>query len=423
MQLRKPEQSQTHLVALSSLEMCLKTLEAHYLHTWPNSDNLFKTLIFFEHFYPDIFLKILQEFKSYINNPEVIHPNSKTGIEPSDAFKKLNAILDSSIAKQKPPEVQNASIDFYNGLEALGKIIIKHPYKSLFALLCFVLCITALTRRSTVTHYLGIPATDISGLKIQCMQKIGASEGKKCRINYNLFFMKKLKNPAENQGNNIFLGEYNRRFLQATLGVRVPDTEVLCETKNDLTDCFIGSKYIAFSEANTLCKEKVFHCTFDRIELAAAIGEKGIAQMAVIHLLIKDLHPSNWGYKNNEVVIIDTDQSPKDLYEYVDWSSNLVKAGMGFQLSKNNLLEMKKILKNMLQKTLPTFHKDLDMSRDLYEHLINFFISACGRTIEEIDQYSDLEKNPQQDSQRVNNLLSENLSYLAPALTNPFRPR
>jgi hypothetical protein len=150
--------------------------------------------------------------------------------------------------------------------------------------------------------------------------------------------------------------------------------------------------------------------------------EKGeplsIAQLATACTFIGDLcgHPSNWGFADGKLVIIDADISPTNLAAYP-----LLATQMPYNIhiifSISDIQNMRNIYQQMLLQHPPQMHPLLDMQPDLYAFIVQNYLAAvenCLFTIESDPNLFNLK--PHTPDLRLN----ENLSTSFHAMQRHF---
>lgn len=262
-----------------------------------------------------------------------------------------------------------------------------------------------------------IHVKDVSREITQCGKKMyGLSAGKTCHIGGIRHYLKVVETEAKHpdRKTNSLLGLYNLAFIRNNLGVNVPIVFMTYE-KNGVypaegdsdvpASFYVASKEVSnFSTGGELFKKinrefliqkgKSLFLTQDlkskkRNGVVEKIGEEGIAKLAVAGTFMQDLinNDGNWGYDDKGLVILDVDNSPSDLEEYLAEAAR-VPRNIELDFSLNTVKLMREFYEKMLKKSLPIVHPNLDMSDDFYKNLIKIYLSACDSAILKISGHA-----------------------------------
>jgi hypothetical protein len=227
-----------------------------------------------------------------------------------------------------------------------------------------------------------IKARNVMQVKLCYLKSTGISRGRTCLIDDVRYFMKY----ATDALNYRFQEAYNLLFLKNLLEIETPKFGYLQD--RDLYFATVG--VTGFVEADRHEKSNNF-----RADIVKHIGEQGVAKLAVAKTLIADLAKlGNWGYAPDKgLVIIDADggldnagktQMPKTVSEYFTMAAKSMRlrrekhpGQLGLALSKNNIIEMKKIYENLLDKELPCVDASVDLEPKLYKEVLQKYIASC----------------------------------------------
>lgn len=431
----------------------LDALVALYHESWPNGNALYQAL--------EICIQLdanaVHIFRAYINDSNHSHFNRYKRIPlcldaylvtESNEFKHLNKMLNTLLFQAKIKNNPNSNHTTYRILVDLLKTIVEYisanPRQAILLILGIFLVSAVIAKideenkkcedndvcpyEPQQPNYLfpplndsfsyhpehkNLPITDIPHFDSCRTKNEGASEGKICRLNGTTFFLKKIKNAKENNGNNPILGECNRLFIKNNIGIEkgVPDSRFFYEKKSG--EYYYASKKVkSFNTAKQLCQGEINYvwCDYDRNALIRKIGENAIAQLAVVNTFVKDVHATNWGFVQDmpffkalysrfsyafssifappegHLVVIDADQSPGNLTEYINHASNKfslpgLERGFGIPLTLNDIQRMKQIYETMLTRPVLIFNSVFDMTQDLYQTLLTLYLRACESAI------------------------------------------
>lgn len=316
----------------------------------------------------------------------------------------------------------------------------------------------ALFSTASSPTFMGLPVKKIKFNPSACDQKSsGVNEGKVCVVGGDTFFLKAVaaERYHDNTETNLHLrAKYNLLLLDKLIGIHVPEIHFFYEKGGNYTnrsggilesEFYSGSLAIRgytsigqFHEAHNninhdarlkqlLKKNRQFSSDIPllrsimfRSDLEEKIGKDGIAKLAIAGTLISDLisNYGNWGYDQNGLVIIDADTSPETMNDYLDNAAKVPIELVDNQiyLTVHDLKKMIVIYNDMLNKTLPKLHPNVDLSQELFVDLISRYIHACETALNNIERISPKVKEDQ-PSRVINAELTSQFSQIKTRLT------
>jgi len=251
-------------------------------------------------------------------------------------------------------------------------------------------------------YFKGLPVQDITFTAKDCKRKSdGCTSGKICNIDGKEYFLK----VPETANDDLLLAKYNLLLAEQNIGITVPTTKIFYEdgelspenknkfffTEQYKKNHYLATEKIEFTPARKL-QEMGFSTLFkfgrsiNRDELVKKIGEAGIAKLGVAETFFGDFNLGNWGYDQEGLAVVDLDKSPswRGSWGYHNWwRTASLFTNFNVQFSIDNIKEMKNIYQSMQSKFSPRFHHSVDMSEEMYQKLLNIFITACDKIIDD----------------------------------------
>lgn len=296
------------------------------------------------------------------------------------------------------------------------------------------------THTPASVFYQGLLAKDISQQTKDCKKKRhGVSTGKTCEIS-NIKYYLKVMEPSDKAvacNRSELLGMYNLKFINQTMGITVPNVNLVYEKNGVFTthsndersaELYVASQEVEHFTPGSQADKKahkeyliqktrsilfnVDKKTLRRIELVKNMGESGIAKLAVAGTFCQDLvnNDDNWGYNRKGLVIVDADHSPHSLEEYLGESSRM-PGNIELDFSLHTVLLMRLIYKKMLEKSPPKMEPGIDMARSFYKQLLQLYIVACDIAVSKITKIEP-DLSPYKPSSIVNDALREGFLQL-----------
>lgn len=257
-------------------------------------------------------------------------------------------------------------------------------------------------------NHKGVPAENITGRTQNCSRLSSLSTlHRVCLIDGDTWYLKS----TQIEGQNSLQGYYNILFARDVIGIKVPEIKYTVEMREGF---FFGKdEIIEFASKeidNYINGIKIFNPHFScswgwdhvavRKSLVEKIGESGLAKLIVASIFFLDLHGSNWGIANSELVLIDIDRSPQYLDDYLTG----VAGETPFDFSLNTISEMYMIFQSMYNKPLPKIHESVDMTEERHHSLLEIYSSICREVLYK-GQVAGL--NPKEPSRKINQLWIE----------------
>lgn len=316
----------------------------------------------------------------------------------------------------------------------------------------------ALFSDASLPTFMGLPVKRIKFNPEACNQKSsGVNEGKVCVVDGETFFLKVVSSEQhhDNAETNLHLrAKYNLLLLDNLIGIHVPEIQFFYEKSGNYTSRYGGviqSEFYSGSSAiqgyttigqfhqmqndknddtrlkQLVKKNKQFAKDIPllknimfRSDLEEKIGKDGIAKLAIAGTLITDLisNYGNWGFDQNGLVIIDADSSPENMNDYLDNAAKVPTELIDNQiyLTAHDLKKMIVIYNDMLNKTLPKLHPNVDLSQDFFVDLVSRYIRACESALDNIRRFSP-KINEDQPSSKINAELANQFSQIKSRLT------
>jgi hypothetical protein len=270
--------------------------------------------------------------------------------------------------------------------------------------------------------YHNLIVRDISGDSSDCTKKTyGVSAGKVCMIKGVRHFLKVVETDGRkhDRKTNSLLGIHNLQFVQQNLEVTIPKVFMAYEKDgiyssssskemNVPAQFYVSSQEVShFKTGSALMKKATREFLIQqrralpvtqrfedirRAHIVETIGESGVAKLAVAGTFIQDLvnNDGNWGYNEHGLVIVDADNSPANLQEYMAEAAR-VPRNIELDFSINTIKMMRDIYNAMLSRPLPSIHKSINMSGQFYQTLVKIYSCVCEATIAQIaGRYPDL---------------------------------
>ncbi len=289
--------------------------------------------------------------------------------------------------------------------------------------------------KKPILFYKGFIVKDVSRDISHCEKKThGLSAGKICDIGGIRHYLKVVETENAHPGRktNSLLGIYNLALLRNSLSVTVPSVFMAFEKDGSYpadievvapASFYVASKTVQHFETGRELIKKIHRqqhlyqiknpfltqnlSSIKREQIVAKIGEHGLAKLAVAGTFFQDLvnNDGNWGFDNRGLVIIDVDNSPATLQEYLAEAARM-PGNIELDFSMNTIIAMKKNYLDMLQKELPVIHHSVDMKGIFYQALVKIYIEACNRALMRIrEKYPTLLSHI--PTPVVNDILSE----------------
>ncbi len=270
-------------------------------------------------------------------------------------------------------------------------------------------CVERATQKPSL-FYKGLLVRDVSENIENCGKKThGKSAGKICDIDGVRHYLKVVETENEHPGSktNSLLGVYNLALINNNLGVTVPSVFIAFEEKGAYpadedviasASFYVASKSVEnFTTGSDLIKKITREHRLlqnkhpfltqslevrKREQIVSKIGESGLAKLAVAGTFFQDVvnNDGNWGYDKNGLVIVDADNSPGSLAEYIAEAAR-VPRNIELDFSINTIKAMRKNYQSMLEKGLPVIHQSVDMDGLFYQSLVKLYIGACDKAL------------------------------------------